>query len=247
MADYRKLKDLVAGDTLDENILLPALEEIAMAPRMRALQQKGRFEALPIFKDCAAIIEAGVVSYYRENYISAYLTLVPVVEGVILRWLGYSGQGGKPSFKQVKRFIANSYRRQPCPGNPLFHEIYVTVADKLLTEHLFKPSGDGEAHANFNRHLAAHLLNDSQFGTKENCVRLCLLLDVMSELYIYEMYCQDPRFYLSGEEVQLKCEAYIQASMDRAGFCTPERKLLIKKNANKAMETDASKAGVANG
>ena len=69
-------------------------------------------------------------------------------------------------------FFRNSYQRQPCPGNVLFHDVFSKACDKLLTEHLFKDSQDGDAYSNFNRHLAAHLFSDSLFATRENCVRL---------------------------------------------------------------------------
>ncbi|WP_406984205.1 hypothetical protein [Marinobacter sp. GN3S48] len=247
MADYRNLRELVTGARPEEQRVLLAIEDITMSPRMRALQQKGRFEVFPIFRGCASIIEAGVISYFRGNYISAYLTLVPVIEGVTLRWMGYTGRGKKPDFRKIKRFVASSYRRQPCPGNPLFHEVYVNVADKILREHLFRPSGEGDAHSHFNRHLAAHLLSDSHFGTKENCVRLCLLLDVMSELYIYETYCQDPRFYLRGEEIQKEYEGYVQAFINRADSSAPERTLLLAKDANNHFESNASPFRCASG
>ncbi len=45
------------------------------------------------------------------------------------------------------------------------------------------------------------MIFDEEFGTKENCIRLFVLLDTMTELYYYETYCHDYRFYLTHEEV----------------------------------------------
>ncbi|MCH7318588.1 hypothetical protein MMP64_11675 [Acinetobacter sp. ANC 5659] len=210
MADVKNVQKLISDMPANEHKIIDAFASIIMNPRMRALQKKGRFEHFPPFKSFVYIIESAVISYYRGNFIGSYLTLIPVVEGVMLRWLGYFGMGKKPTFPDLKAFFSNSYQRQPCPGNALFHDVFSKACDKLLTEHLFKDSQDGDAYSNFNRHLAAHLLSDSQFATRENCVRLFLFLDLMSELYLYETYCSDPRFYLSAEDISLEFNEYLK-------------------------------------
>lgn len=87
------------------------------------------------------------------------------------------------------------------PGNVLFYEIYSKAALSILTNHFYKPSDQGNAYSNFNRHLAAHLLNDSPFATKENCIRLFILLDILSLLYFYENKGLDRQFYLTPEDI----------------------------------------------
>ena len=217
------IQELASDMPKNEHKIIAMLEDSTMGPRMRAAQKKGRFEHFPPFKEFTTIIESATISYYRKNYIASYLTLVPVIEGVILRWLGYAGDGKKPEFEDLRKFFRNTHTRQPCPGNALFYEVHSKACDKLLTGHLFKPSDKGDAYSNFNRHLAAHLLNSSQFATRDNCVRLFLLLDVMTELYYYETYCEDPRFYLKTEQIHLELMVYhsLKAQED-----TIENKLL---------------------
>ncbi len=208
MGEVKALQKLVVNMSINEHKVIAIIERSTMSPRIRALQKKGRFEHFSVFKEFSTIIEAATISYYRENYISSYLTLVPVIEGILLRWLGYSGAGKKPEFEDLRGFFRNSHARQPCPGNALFHEVYAKACDKLLTEHLYKPTDKGSAYSNFNRHLAAHLLSDVQFATKDNCVRLFLLIDVMTEIFYYETSCSDPRFYLKDEEIALEMDNY---------------------------------------
>ncbi|WP_427837836.1 hypothetical protein ABUS21_11380 [Acinetobacter baumannii] len=223
-ADVSNIQKLISDMPANEHEIIDAFASIIMNPRMRALQKKGRFEHFPPFKSFVHIIESAVISYYRGNFIGSYLTLIPVIEGVMLRWLGYFGTGKKPTFPDLKPFFCNSYQRQPCPGNVLFHDVFSKACDKLLTEHLFKDSQEGDAYSNFNRHLASHLLSDSQFATRENCVRLFLLLDLMSELYLYEAHCGgDPRFKLSGEDISLEFNEYLKLM---AQLHSPERVLL---------------------
>ena len=207
--EYKQIKNLVSDLPSSEYDILSLIESITMEPRLRGLQQKGRFEIIPVFKKLAPIINAGVLCYFAGNYISACLTLMAVIEGVILRWMGYDGYGQKPTFKKIKQFLAISHQRQPCPNKPLFHEVWVKEANKIIEDHLFKHSESGEAYPNFNRHLAAHLLTDSQFATRENCLRLCLLLDIMSEIYICETLCKDERWNIEGEtpvEIMMKAD-----------------------------------------
>ncbi|ENW5232637.1 MULTISPECIES: hypothetical protein [Acinetobacter calcoaceticus/baumannii complex] len=224
LPDMVNVQQLISDMPANEHKIIDAFAGIIMSPVMRAQQKKGRFEHFPPFKSFVHIIESAVISYYRGNFIGSYLTLIPVVEGVLLRWLGYFGTGKKPTFPDLKTFFSNSYHRQPCPDNVLFHDVFSKACDKLLTEHLFKDSQEGDAYSNFNRHLAAHLLSDSQFATRENCVRLFLLLDLMSELYLYEAHCGgDPRFKLTDEDISLEFNEYLKLM---AQLYSPERVLL---------------------
>lgn len=222
-ADVSNVRKLISDMPANEHKIINVFASIIMNPRMRALQKKGRFEHFPPFKNFVHIIESAVISYYRGNFIGSYLTLIPVIEGIMLRWLGYYGVGKKPKFDDLKAFFRNFHQRQPCPGNALFYDVFSKACDKLLTEHLFKDSQDGDAYSNFNRHLAAHLLTDSQFATRENCVRLFLTLDLMSELYLYETYCSDPRFNLAGDDISLELNEYLKLVVQ---LHSPERVLL---------------------
>lgn len=233
MHDFRNLEQLSIGMPSNEHKVISIIEECTMSPRIRALQKKGRLETFKIFKEFSRLIDAATLSYYRQNYFSAYLTLVPVIEGILLRWLGFQGNGKKPEFEDLRKFFRNSHARQPCPGNPLFHEVYIKACDKVITEHLFKPSEIGDAYSNFNRHLAAHLLRDSPFATKENCIRLFLLIDVMTEIYYYETFCKDHRFSLKKEAFAVDWEIYESLVQNQSLTFSPERALLGAISGNK--------------
>lgn len=184
-----------------ESEIIEIIVRIIMSPRHRTLQKKGRFQKLNYFKIFTKMIDAATLCYYRANYISCYLTLIPVIEGIIIRWMGFTQSDEKPEFEEIKKFFKNSAMRQPCPSNILFHNIYTKVCDKILIQHLYRHTSIGDSHANFNRHVASHLLKDDEFATRQNCVRLFTLLDTMSEIYLYESCEKDPRFELTGEEI----------------------------------------------
>jgi hypothetical protein len=204
--------------------LLEFVERLTMQPQFRARQKKGRFEIFPFFKPVHKLIDAATLCFYRKNYISCYMTLVPVIEGIMLRWLNYDGIFDKPDFEKLRRFFNNGYMRQPMPWNIQFHEIFSQACGSLIGQHFFKPSDKGDAHDLFNRHLAAHLLQDGTFATHANCLRLFMLLDAMSEIYFYESRGQDPRFSLSHDDTDF--DTLLFASLMSIGIPSPEIRML---------------------
>ncbi len=197
MTQIENLNRLIKTPNATNNIL-EVIEKETMHPTYRIYMQKGRHKHLPSFQVFDSIVEAASIAYYQGNFISSFFTLVPIVEGIMLRWAGFDGEN-KPSFDELRKFFKNSYLRNPCPGNILFHKSYARSCDLILNNHFFKPSKSGNAHNNFNRHLAAHLLSDSEFATQNNCVRLFLLIDLMSEIYLLENNLPDPRFTYNVE------------------------------------------------
>ncbi|MES2014184.1 MAG: hypothetical protein V4445_10555 [Pseudomonadota bacterium] len=209
-----------------ESQLLLLIEDMTLEPRIRALQNTGRIRHFTVFKEFSRYVDAATLCYYRGNYASSYLTLVPVIEGIILRWSGYQGIGEKPEFEEIRKFFRNSHVRQPCPGNPLFYDVFCKACDKIINNHLYQPSQRGIAYAEFNRHQASHFLRNTTFATRENCIRLFLLLDTMAEIYLYETYCPDPRWDLKDEDIHLEVTLYRELRIQTALGNTPECTLL---------------------
>lgn len=225
LADVDNIAELATQLPDSEAAILNYVGLFTMDFNRRVHQKIGRFEHFRYFKPFAKLIDAAVLCYYRMNFISCYLTLVPVIEGVIIRWMGYSESDEKPEFEDIRKFFKNSHTRQPSPGNILFHQVYVKACDKILNEHFYRPTDKGNAYANFNRHIASHLLNDSQFATQQNCMRLFLLLDTMTEIYYYESHEPDPRFSLSKEKVTPDFELFKSVWLSNI-YQTPEQILL---------------------
>lgn len=203
-AEFKRIGQLAAELPASEFAILAYLDSLITSPKMCAILKQG-FEYSPAFQSFTPLVEAAIIAYYQENYTSAFLTLVPVVEGLILRWSGFDGTGpeSKPEFEAIRKFVGNSCLRQPNPGNVLFHDVYVKASQAILTKHLYLNSETGSAYANFSRHLAAHLLSNESFATQPNCVRLFILLDALLKVHIYETKpAKDPRFYVDEPKLQ---------------------------------------------
>jgi hypothetical protein len=222
--EFKAIKALVDKLPATEDEIIRILGKITLHPRLRALQKKGRIQQFEYFKTFSKMVDAAILSYYRTNFISCYLTLLPIIEGIIIRWMGYSESDAKPEFEDVRKFFKNSAQRQPCPYNPLFHDVNVKACDKILNNHFYKPTTSGNSWANFNRHVASHLLNDNQFGTKENCIRLFILLDSMTEIFLFESRMSDPRFNIRNEEIEEDIKLYGTVILDNTKI-TPEQTL----------------------
>lgn len=225
MGDFKQLKILIDTLPSSESRIIELIGKITMHPKIRVMQKKGRIQKLEHFKIFTKLIDAATLSYYRTNFISCYLTLLPIVEGTIIRWMGYSETEIKPEFEEIRKFFKNSFLRQPCPGNALFFNIYIKACDKILNEHFYKPTANGNSYANFNRHVASHILNDNQFATKENCIRLFVLIDIMTEIYLYETKSIDHRFNLTNEEMADEVELLATTMIENCKK-SPEHELL---------------------
>ena len=229
MSHVRAINLLLHDLPRTEEKLLGLIENATIKPKIRAMQNVGRIRHFTAFKEFSLIIEAATLSYFRANYASAYLTLVPVIEGIILRWSGYFGSGEKPEFEVIRRFFNVSHTRQPCPWNPLFHEVFSKACHKIINDHLYKPSGRGAAYSEFNRHQASHLLRNAEFATRGNCIRLFLLLDTMAEIYLFETWCHDPRLEINDEDIHREVTLYRVLQAEAASENSAE-KILLKKN-----------------
>lgn len=227
-ADIKATHFLLQEMPKAESQLLLLMEKITLEPRIRALQNIGRIRQFGVFKEFSNFVEAATLCYYRGNYVSSYLTLVPIIEGIILRWSGYRGIGEKPVFDKIRRFFGKSHVRQPCPENPLFHDVFCRACDRIINDHLYRPSQRGTAYAGFNRHQASHLLRATTFATRENCIRLFLLLDTMAEIYLYETSCPDPKWHLTDDDTRREVTIYRALQVESVLSKTPENILLAK-------------------
>ena len=224
VAELQEVERLLNLSTPDIASIKKIVFSIVMHPRFRALQLVGRFMKVAPFDEFAYLIDAATLSLYRGNIPSAFMTIVPVIEGILLRWQGYPGTlTKKPSFNETLAFIHDSPNRQPMPLLPLFFDSWIVVAEKILKDHLYRNTVAGPSVDNFNRHLALHLLDDQAFGTQENVTRAFLLVDVLSEIFICENRIEDPRWNTTDKEESPHFEAYVATLISQASANSPER------------------------
>jgi hypothetical protein len=224
VAEAKKVQELLKEKPPNVDEASKIIFAAIMQPRMRALQLVGRFMKIPLFSEFAYFIDSATVAYYRGNVAAAFLTIVPVIEGIILRWYGFPATAvKKPDFEKTKKYIGRSIYRQPIPLIPNFLESYVHAANEILVNHLYKNSETGPAQDDFNRHLALHMLDNTNFYSHDNVMRAFLLLDLLSEIYICEKRIADPRWNTERSEEDPHQKAYISAILQQHLEDCPER------------------------
>jgi hypothetical protein len=234
VADLDAIETCLGQTPIPEATIHQRLFALVMQPRVRAQQLVGRFLKISLFEEFAYLIDAASMAFYRGNRVCAFLSLLPVIEGLLLRWQGYPGPvASRPSYKKSIQFLADAPTRQPYPASVLFFVSWGDAAAAILRDHLFLDTTSGTAVGYFSRHLALHLLEDREFATTENIARLFLLLDVLSDLYLAERRIPDPRFMVSDDETRAHVIAYTSALRSQDQLDQPERILRVHPKCRK--------------
>lgn len=204
--------------------LVQRISKIHMTPEIRVQKELGMIQHFEYFKPYLRIIQAASLNYYRQNFISCYLTLLPCIEGIIHRWSGVTSIHEKLKFEKIKNFFKRGFERNPCPANVLFYELFTISADKIITDHFFLHNAQGNGFENFNRHIALHMIDTPNYLTQGNCIRLFTLLDLMLEIYWYENPSHDRRFYLERDIIFQSAQPYLMAQCETF-IVTPEKQI----------------------
>lgn len=165
-----------------------------MEPTYRARLLANRYNKVEFFREFAYLIEASYFAYLRHNYAAAFMTIIPVIEGVILRWAATKDPKWaqqKMKFWEMHAFVQGTPRRTPLLSVPLFADIWAATCASILKDNFYKDTKSGPSVSNFNRHLALHMIEDKEFCTPFNIARTFLLLDLLGSLYLAEHYQTD--------------------------------------------------------
>ena len=96
--------------------------------------------------DFISIFQAATLSLAQENYISTFFTIMPVVEGLLLRWMGHTSNQNKPTFSQIKSFVTAriAQLKSQLPNLPAsdnlrtIAEFQMDYTEQVLISHLFE-------------------------------------------------------------------------------------------------------------
>lgn len=221
--DFNQINEIFEKEGCSEK-LIQRIAEIHINPSFRVRQELGMIEHFSCFEPYLKIIQAATLCYYRQNFISCYLTLTPCIEGIIQRWNGIYSINNKANAQIIKNFFKKGFQRNPRPSNPIFYEIFTETADQLLAGNFFLNNAQGNGFSNFNRHIALHMIDEPNYLTQANCIRLFTLLDLMLEIYFYENPSHNHRFYLDDETVRNTSQPYVIAQYENI-LETPEKQI----------------------
>ena len=156
-------------------------------PRTRAFQLR-RSTQLPHLQDFAHYLERALLHYYKRDYFSSVLVMLPAIEGTIRSHIGWSG--ARLSYKQATAALLKRPTPMHGPGHAILSSRFPVYRDLLvnvLDEWLYKPTNVADFELSYlNRHYALHGLGQGSFYSAADCHRLFALID----LYVEVLSCE---------------------------------------------------------
>ena len=144
-------------------------------------------------------IERAAFQYYKRDYLSCAMCLIPSVEGVLRAYGGFSLEdraSGSELRDKLRAGRAKSY-----------HERHALYAQALATFHerwFWTSSGNADFRlSRLNRHYALHGLGTEGFYRAVDCHRLFLFFDLFSEMLFCEGF-GSPGPFISLENPDVK-------------------------------------------
>ena len=165
---------------LFKNKIYPLVSSPCYRAEMRLL-----YEQLPIFQGLLPLLDEILLLFFAHKYISAYISLFPVVEGLLLRWANKLKDTHDFKFRN---FIGTKSQEiiQKHP-NDMWCKHNFELLKYVICDFLFKHSDDVSIETMFNRNVVLHLLNDPDYlKSQKNCMRLFTIIDLIANCYIYE-------------------------------------------------------------
>jgi hypothetical protein len=176
--DFRKAESLVMAHAFDL--------------RNRAIRLTYFYRNCSKCDDLLRLFESATLAVFQDNFIAAFFTLMPLVEGLVLRWMAYDAKSQRPSFAKIKSFVTarSVHIRQSVLQAKDSNNLH-TVADfqmehldALVHSHLF------ENHlgriSNLNRHLALHLMDVPNFSNSLNTSQLLIVIDNIIDAILWD-------------------------------------------------------------
>jgi hypothetical protein len=220
-----------------------------ISPQQRAYQMEFRYRKAKIFEPYIPVLEHGIFSSMVTEWVGAYLTLLPVVEASLRKWMDLEANLSLKSFHNFYYTFGKYSRKNIGPYND--ERAHITSEYIRYLKHGFRTLYMGFEEYNkkkfketFNRNLTLHKLEgviDAQENFS-NVIRIILLLDVIAELYLmldpenwwYNCVQADPE---QNIDFQLRWHLYEKKAKSKAG--RPD--LMILQNAILGKASDRKK------
>jgi hypothetical protein len=181
----------IYGKMKKNKSLVDDITRIIVSPKQRAYQMEFRYKKAKIFEPYIPVLEYGVFSSVLTDWVCAYLTLLPVVEAGLRKWMAMEGNMSLKSLHKFYYTFGKYSRNHICLYDD--EREHITKEYIRYLKHGFRLLYMGFEEYNrknfkeiFNRNLALHKLEGAVTAQESlrNVTRITLLLDVIAELYL---------------------------------------------------------------
>lgn len=187
---YKMCNDIIEGkakltrEEIEENIF-ETLMPVIFHPEYRAFYVH-RAKELPHLKKFSHYIERAVLHYYKKDYFSCAICLLPAIEGVLLSHYGWEFKQDEQAPKQKK--ITNHLQNLSKETRLLErYQMYGKTLHSFTKKWIFKSTDKADFSTSYlNRHYALHGLGTGNFYKAADCHRLFLVFDLYTELISIE-------------------------------------------------------------
>jgi hypothetical protein len=150
-------------------------------------KQRIMYEQIDIFKPLLTLIDHATICFYQSNYICAYFTIAPIIEGLLRKWNTKAQYIRNQKDFNPRNFVSkfmtevqNNYKAKDEKTYADDSKILHCYLLKMYIYKLFKSNSDNL----FNRHVIAHLLKDPKFfESRANTLKLFCLLNLIAICY----------------------------------------------------------------
>jgi hypothetical protein len=134
------------------------------------------------------LIENGVFHFYKRDYLSCVLSLLPAVEGTLrAHWAAHNPPLEKPARLGCRRMTRFLRGPRPEKSYTQRHALYRNALADFLDRWLWTPTEEADFSLSFlNRHLILHGLGAEHSYRSVDCDRLFLFLDLYMEMLTLE-------------------------------------------------------------
>ena len=128
------------------------------------------------------LIEQAYISFFREEYISTIMTLVPVIEGILLSVYGFDcNEKNKPKVeKLLNKWAELQYTCKDNNHNQIMIDEYIRAFIDICQQTVFSAHESSEKNLYFNRHYISHLMGCGKFYSRNNAFKFIILVDLLA-------------------------------------------------------------------
>ncbi len=216
MVGYDFKKALISdNDKCGENIKKlynKCIKPHIVSPEYRA-EQRILYEQLEIFNSTIPLIDEVLESFFMQNFICAYISLIPLVERLLLKW---SGMSPLKTFKP-KDFIEERVELLKNKNKESNWDIHnLELLKHIISKFFFVRSNNKNIEHMLNRNVISHGLNDiTRDKAKENVIRLFSIIDLIALCYKLEFPLEGGGTVKISERNILLCEKYYELNQGR--------------------------------
>jgi len=142
--------------------------------RFRAITVFEGYRVTPNLKKFSHLFEAGIIEFYRFNYIACLGIWIPIVEGITRSLLGITfGQSFKKNL--MKNLRAKFSCEQP------FLDMIIDVLLRFYKKVFYRNVNSLKdlSSQNFNRHFFSHSVSHQPLYCRDNCLKLLNVFDTL--------------------------------------------------------------------